>query len=152
MSALPDEEYPVAADSAARSKTTEGEGSSNLHVLPGIDLESAGPGPLQKALQDLRPPQFWEEPTPSPAEELNRARHGRHLQASGPLRRAAIGYGYLAGVVNVKAKAAIWVRSHPMRALTAVVLVGLLCLTPARTAVAWVLFGVEHLLFEAMTD
>lgn len=154
MSALPDDD-PVAdrpvAPPAAETEETDGE-LRNLYVIPQVEVEPAGPGRLQKALGELQPPQFWNEATPSPAEELNRARHGRHLQATGPLRKAAVAYAVVAGVLNVRSKAAIWVRSHPMRALTVLAVLGALLLTPARPVVAYALFGLGHWAFELLID
>lgn len=155
MSALPEDDpvadRPAAPVPAAETDETDGE-LRNLYVIPQVEVEPAPPGRLQKALGELQPPQFWSEPTPSPAEELNRARHGRHLQATGPLRKAAIGYAVVAGAVNVRDKFWIWARSHPMRMLTVLGVLGALLLTPARPVVAYALFGVGHFAFEALTD
>ena len=156
MAALPDEDHPAVADRPAASAAhleadTEAE-VRRLYAIPQVEVEPAGPGRLQQAVSDLQPPQFWSEPTPSPAEELNRAKHGRHLQSAGVMRKAAVAYSVAAGVINVRDKFWIWVRSHPMRALTVLGVLGVLMLTPARPVVAYVLFGFGHWMFTVLTD
>lgn len=158
MSALP-EETPVAADTAAAAPPTTPEEDEaevrNLYAIPHppeAEETDEDDGLLEYVLEHFQPPAFWTEPTPSPAEELNRAQFGTHLQASGPLRNAAVGYSWVAGALNTKDKAKIWVRSHPTRLITAVLVVGLLLVSPTtRPVVAWILFGLPHLAFEVLT-
>lgn len=158
MSALPDDQYPVAADTAAAPSPDPASEAEvrNLYAIPRPAPEPEqspedDDGVLARMWEQFTPPRFWSEPTPSPAEEFNRAQHGRHLQSSGPMRTAAIGYAAISGAWNTKDKAKIWVRSHPARTVTVgLLLVGLL-LSPARPVVATLLFGLPHLLYELLT-
>lgn len=158
MSALPDEEDPVAADTAAATTAPASEAQTRdrtLYAIPKPEPEAEEeqePGLVARALADLTPPAFWREPTPPAVEELNRARHGTHLQASGPLRTAAIGWAWIAGVFTVRDKFKIWLRAHPTRVITAVIVLGLLLVSPLRPVVAWILFGLPHLAFTALVD
>lgn len=155
MSALP-EENTVAADTATTPES-DGGGSAEVRNLYAIPRPEPAPeteeehGRLSRLLEQFQRPRWWSESTPSPAEELNRARHGTHLQATGPMRTLAVGYAWVAGGWNTKDKAKIWVRSHPARLVTVGILLGLLLLSPARPIVAGLLFGLPHLMFELLT-
>lgn len=158
MSALPDEE-PVAADTAANAAApaapNEADAEAEVRNLYAIPRPAPEPDTTDDTSWWARllehTPRLWTEDTPSPASELNRARHGRHLQATGATRSAAIGYAIVAGGWNTKDKAKIWLRAHPARIAVALLLLGLLLVSPARPLVAWVLFGWGHVMFEAFT-
>lgn len=162
MSALPDglpepDKETSAADTAAtdQASTAPTAGASNLYVIPRPEPESSDsedPGLVSRMLGELTPPAFWGQATPSAAEEINRARHGQHLQASGPLRAASIGAAWVAAGFTVRDQFKIWLRAHPARLVTAGILLGLLLVSPARPMVAWLLFGWQHLAFDALTD
>lgn len=161
MSALPDD--AVAADAAARTfpeNTPDDERVLYALPSPPNPPEQDEPGE-SRAWQGVRrsweavadtwqPPRVWSEDLPSAAAELNRARHGTHLQPYGPLRTAAVAYATVVGVVNTKDRVKIWVRAHPARMVTATIVVGLLLASPARKIVVWLLFGIPHLIFEAL--
>lgn len=154
MSALPDRVDQSGADSAPPETPVEALASRpdlqpvpNSSVNPTEDSPAAG-GFIARARGALTPPAIWSERQPSPAEELDRARRGTHLPPAGALRTAAIVDGTIAAGVQAVLAALSWAVRHPARRIVVALLVLLLLLSPAGEIVAWVLFGIPHLLFE----
>lgn len=124
--AVPDEtaaettgEIPTVVDaSAAAADVAEPE--------PGKNRERA-----EKALVFLKTaftPQsgLYTDRQPTIAETVRRAEAGDHLGLAGPLRKAAIGYGYFTAAVDAVCLTVMWLARHPARLLLTLLVTGLL--------------------------
>lgn len=161
MSALPKRLTDKLAGKAARTedqakpthlRPVADDGTIPGTTEPGPAVRPAPPSLLERARQELTPPDIWSKGRPSLLDVVNHGRYGQQVPDEGLARAAAKAWSWFAALNAAVAYAWQWVTERPSRTTIAVVLVVLASLVPAARTALTVLLWPAHTAIELITD
>lgn len=119
---------------------------------PGPAVRPAPPSLLERARQELTPPDIWSVDRPALSKIVNYGRYGQQVPDEGMARAAARAWSWFAVINAAVAYAWQWVTERPSRTTIAVALVVLSTLVPAARTALTVLLWPAHTAIELITD